>query len=76
MFIIRSPVFLLLWLTNYFWPADDPDIPHVQHHRSFLNEHVVFKEVAIIPYLFSFLVLVLAYLMFFGFGLVVARRMF
>ncbi|KAG5555234.1 hypothetical protein RHGRI_012688 [Rhododendron griersonianum] len=22
----------------------DPDIPHVQHHRSFLNEHVVFKE--------------------------------
>ncbi|XP_058212617.1 uncharacterized protein LOC131324609 isoform X1 [Rhododendron vialii] len=22
----------------------DPNIPHVQHHRSFLNEHVVFKE--------------------------------
>ncbi|KAL6990056.1 hypothetical protein U1Q18_015805 [Sarracenia purpurea var. burkii] len=22
----------------------DPDIPHVQHHRSFLKEHVVFKE--------------------------------
>ncbi|KAI8004280.1 Serine/threonine-protein phosphatase 4 regulatory subunit 3 [Camellia lanceoleosa] len=22
----------------------DPDIPHVQHHRNFLKEHVVFKE--------------------------------
>ncbi|KAH9766129.1 Binding protein [Citrus sinensis] len=22
----------------------DPDVPHVQHHRNFLKEHVVFKE--------------------------------
>lgn len=25
--------------------ADDPEVPHVQRHRSFLKEHVVFKEV-------------------------------
>ncbi|XP_024045234.1 serine/threonine-protein phosphatase 4 regulatory subunit 3 isoform X3 [Citrus clementina] len=23
---------------------NDPDVPHVQHHRNFLKEHVVFKE--------------------------------
>lgn len=27
-----------------FWSTDDPDAPHV-HHRNFLKEHVVFKEV-------------------------------
>ena len=25
--------------------ADDPEVPNVQHHRNFLKEHVVFKEV-------------------------------
>lgn len=25
--------------------ADDPEVTHIQHHRSFLKEHVVFKEV-------------------------------
>lgn len=29
---------------NFLLP-DDPDILHVQHHRNFLKEHVVFKEV-------------------------------
>lgn len=28
----------------YILLAVDPDVPHV-HHRSFLKEHVVFKEV-------------------------------
>ena len=30
-------------LTNLLY-ADDPDVPHV-HHRNFLKENVVFKEV-------------------------------
>ena len=25
--------------------SDDPEVPHVQHHRKFLKEHVIFKEV-------------------------------
>jgi len=25
--------------------TDDPGVPHSQHHRNFLKEHVVFKEV-------------------------------
>ena len=26
---------------------DDPGVPHSQHHRNFLKEHVVFKEVTL-----------------------------
>lgn len=41
--------FILFILTvincfNFLLP-DDPDILHAQHHRNFLKEHVVFKEV-------------------------------
>lgn len=35
--------------------ADDPEVPHVQNHRSFLKEHVVFKEVYFLAWLFLLL---------------------
>lgn len=36
----------MLDFSNIFLPfADDPEVPCVQHHRNFLKEHVVFKEV-------------------------------
>ena len=41
--------FILFLLTvincSNFLLSGDPDVLHVQHHRKFLKEHVVFKEV-------------------------------
>jgi protein phosphatase-4 regulatory subunit 3 len=34
----------------------DPEVPHVQHHREFLKEHVVFKEVYFVILLLSSIV--------------------
>ena len=34
--------------------ADDPEASHVQHHRDFLKEHVVFKEVFAFTCLFLY----------------------
>ena len=35
--------------------SDDPEVPHVQHHRKFLKEYVIYKEVYLgSDYLFYF----------------------
>lgn len=42
---------LFLWVSNclvrkmfLIWFTDDPEVPHI-HHRDFLKEQVVYKEV-------------------------------
>lgn len=48
--------FFLQTLPCFLVISDDPEVPHVQHHRKFLKEHVVFKEVYfVILLLFSIL---------------------
>lgn len=33
----------------FMWLPDDPEVPYVQRHRNFLKEHVIFKEVRLLP---------------------------
>jgi hypothetical protein len=57
---------LILFLCVYLNPrniflvflviSDDPEVPHVQHHREFLKENVVFKEVYFVILLLSSIV--------------------